>query len=244
MRENRFYIDQAIKTGETIELERSVAVHISKVLRMQSGDTIMLFNGDGSDYQCDLIVENKAVSTLVRSQHDNETRSPLTTHLGQGLCRSDRMDYSIQKAVEMGVSEITPLITERVQFRMDAKRSAKKMRHWQGVIIAACEQSGRADIPVLHDIMPLQDWLGASDAPLLVLDPTSGRRLASLDDSLTQRELNQLRLVVGPEGGLSTDEIGLCKEYGHAISLGPRILRTETAGTAVLAVLQHLYGDL
>lgn len=244
MRDNRFYINQAIHIGDLIALERTVAVHIIKVLRMLSGDPVTLFNGDGFDYLAELVVENKKVHASVVEQRANNTKSPLITHLGQGLCRGDRMDYSIQKAVEMGVSEITPILSERVQFRMDTKRTEKKMRHWQGVIIAACEQCGRADIPHLNPIASLDQWQSNDEEQLIVLDPEATQGIADLLTSKSISDSRALRILVGPEGGLTTEEISAATENGHGITLGPRVLRTETAGTAVLAILQQLCGDI
>ena len=244
MRDNRFYINQDLRAGDCIELERTVAVHIIKVLRMQSGDPVILFNGDGFDYLAKLSVDNKKASATISEQRANNARSSLRTHLGQGLCRGDRMDYSIQKAVEMGVSEITPIITERVQFRMDSKRCDKKMRHWEGVIIAACEQCGRADIPVLNPITALNDWLQLDAGDLIVLDPEAAQ---GIGDLLTAQEKNtpgNVRILIGPEGGLSSEEIVSATQLGHGITLGPRVLRTETAGTAILAILQQQWGDI
>ena len=244
MRDNRFYINQQLKMGDSITLERTVAVHITKVLRMQTGDPIILFNGDGFDYLADLTVDNKKAHATVTEQRSNNTKSSLITHLGQGLCRGDRMDYSIQKAVEMGVTEITPVITERVQFRMDNKRTEKKMRHWQGVIIAACEQCGRAEIPRLNPIITLDEWLNTDGAELIVLDPEATQRIADLLSAEGVTKPGAFRILVGPEGGLTNEEILAATQQGHGITLGPRVLRTETAGTAILAILQQQCGDI
>ena len=244
MRENRFFIDQPLHLGCTVDLERTVAVHISKVLRMTTGEQVTLFNGDGTDYIAELTVGHKQVSATVVKTQQNSTISPLSTELGQGICRGDRMDYSIQKAVEMGVSSITPIVTERVQFRMDIKRLEKKMRHWQGIIIAACEQCGRADVPHLNPVTSLSDWLTSSSHPLLTLDPLAHSSLSSAVSDMNLTRTSSVRILVGPEGGLTADEIQASKNHGQGVSLGPRILRTETAGTAILALLQHQLGDI
>ena len=244
MRDNRFYINQQLQTGDSIALERTVAVHITKVLRMQTGDLIILFNGDGYDYLADLTVDNKKAQATITEQRANNAQSSLTTHLGQGLCRGDRMDYSIQKAVEMGVTEITPVVTERVQFRMDSKRSEKKMRHWHGVIIAACEQCGRADIPKLRPITALDEWLDPDGDELIVLDPEATQGIGDLLSAEKAIDSGSFRILVGPEGGLSSEEIMAATRVGHGVTLGPRVLRTETAGTAILAILQQQCGDI
>lgn len=244
MRENRFYIDQPLDTGVSIDIERTVAVHISKVLRMTSGEHVTLFNGDGFDYIAELSVANKSVSATVLSKLQNCAKSPLTTELGQGVCRGDRMDYSLQKAVEMGVTSITPIITERVQFRLDNKRLEKKMRHWQGVIISACEQCGRAEVPRLNAMIPLSDWLTSGKESVITLNPDADKTLSQALSQLTHEQAKSLRILVGPEGGLTTEEIALSENNGIGVTLGPRILRTETAGTAILALLQHQLGDI
>lgn len=244
MRNNRFYIDHPLDTGVRLDIERTVAVHINKVLRLTTGAQVTLFNGDGFDYYAQLTVATKSVSARIVSKQQNLAISPLTTELGQGLCRGDRMDYSLQKAVEMGVSRITPIITERVQFRLDNKRLEKKMRHWQGVIRAACEQCGRADVPILKPIMPLAQWLNASDEIIIILNPEAAKTLTQALSELTPEQTNSVHILVGPEGGLTTDEIAESEKHGIGVTLGPRILRTETAGTAILALLQQQLGDI
>ena len=242
MANHRFYCDMQLGISNTIDLPAPVSSHIVKVLRLTSGSPVILFNGDGNDYEAELIIQGKKASATVTAQLVNRARSPINTHLGQALSRSDRMDYSIQKSVEMGINAITPLITERVQFRMDAKRIEKKRQHWQGIIISACEQCGRSDIPELHPVMKLEEWLSSSAEKTLLLDPTAPRSLSEcLDQDYSGSD--EVRLVIGPEGGFSDAELATADPYIHRATIGPRILRTETAATAVLAIIQNKLGD-
>jgi len=247
MRLNRFYINDNLTTNAQLSLDKTVSNHISRVLRLKVGQQIRLFNGDGFDYQCELLETGKTAIVMVLRQQPNNTRSPLKTHLGQGISRTDRMDFSIQKAVEMGVDEITPLLTERVQFRLDKKRLEKKMRHWEGIIISACEQSGRAHLAILNPPQPLNDWLqdgAANQVPTLMLEPEAEHSIKQVLDDWSGDELSTVRLVIGPEGGFSEQELSTAKADCALAQFGPRILRTETAGVAALALLQHYLGDI
>jgi 16S rRNA (uracil1498-N3)-methyltransferase len=243
MPNHRFYSQDKLKVGQSLPLDKNLSNHIQRVLRLGDGAVIQLFDGDGYDYQARLKAEGKRLAALLEDRVENNSRSPITTHLGQAICRGDRMDYSIQKAVELGVNIITPLISERVQFRMDAKRLAKKMQHWLGVIHSACEQSGRADIPVLKEPQDLSDWLDEGDAVTIMLAPEAPQSLGDLLQDLADLKPEILRLGIGPEGGFSEAELQAAGGRVKTGRLGPRILRTETAGTATLTMIQHYLGD-
>ena len=242
MPNHRFYSQEKLNIGASLTLDKAVSNHIHKVLRLGNGDCVVLFDGDGFDYQAELETDGKRLLAKITERQENQTYSPIYTHLGQGLCRGDRMDYSIQKSVELGVNEITPLISERVQFRLDAKRLTKKMQHWQGVILSACEQSGRADIPQLNEPQALAQWLAATDLITLMLAPEAKQSLGELLSDLTAERLTSIRLAIGPEGGFSDNELAAATEVLKS-RLGPRILRTETAGTAALTLIQNYLGD-
>jgi len=240
MRTNRFYQDSELLLGQKIALAKEVSNHISRVLRLKDAAEITLFNGDGANYQATITVEGKSVTALITNKSDANNESPLNIHLGQAISRGERMDFTLQKSVELGVSHITPLISERVQFRYDEKRLKKKMHHWQKIIESACEQSGRAVIPTLMSPLSLHDWLLKDKQPGLLFVPGATTNIKDLPVQET------LRLLVGPEGGLSDAEVELSLNTKHftALNLGPRILRTETAALAAISILQAQFGDI
>jgi 16S rRNA (uracil1498-N3)-methyltransferase len=240
MRVSRIFTRQVLTSGATVNLEQRATRYLSQVLRLRSGDKIVLFDGSGGDFQAELTrCDRKActarVAGLTRQEHPTE----LQLHLGVGVSRGERMDFVIQKSVELGVAAITPLLTERslVQFR--SERQEKRMAHWQGVLLSACEQSGRSLIPSLHSPAALPDWFVAHHDGLM-LDHRVTRTLPDLPHPGTS-----LTLLVGPEGGLSQKERSRATAAGFtAVRLGPRVLRTETAPLAALAAIQVLWGDL
>ena len=240
MRTNRFYEASELPVGEEVALSKEVSNHISRVLRLKDGAEITLFNGDGANYLAKVTVAGKSVTAAIIDKTDANNESPLNIHLGQAISRGERMDFTLQKSVELGVLTITPLISERVQFRYDEKRLKKKMSHWQKIIESACEQSGRAVIPCLNSPMLLPDWLEADESPGLLFVPGATTGLMALTPQAN------LRLLVGPEGGLSDAEVELSlhTKLFTAVSLGPRILRTETAALAAISVLQAQFGDI
>ncbi len=244
MRSHRFFADIPLECGQIVELPREAAHHCSQVLRYKVSDPLTLFNGDGFDYLATINSINKKtcqVELLSKQAISNE--SPLSIHLLQGVARGDKMDFIIQKAVELGVTEITPLFSERCNVKLDAKRLAKKMQHWHKVIVSACEQSGRATIPSLHQAIRMEAFIPNSDDLNLILEPTANHSIATLtiDPQANQR----INLLVGPEGGFSEKDLSLQQKIDiNTVRMGPRILRTETAGLAATAVLQSTYGDL
>lgn len=239
----RFHSPTTLTVGQHTALSESAMAHAVRVMRLKVGDTLTLFPGDGFDYQCALTsIEKKSaqVEVLNRSEVDNE--SPLNIRLLQGISSGDRMDYTIQKAVELGVTEIYPLSTERCVTKLNSDRAEKRTEHWQGVAISACEQSGRAWVPIIHTPMSLTQWLSQHATPdclNLLLNPVGAKRLATLN-----KPASAIHLLIGPEGGLSHAEIELATQHHfQSIALGPRILRTETAALTAIASMQSLWGD-
>ena len=207
---------------------------------MKAGASIIVFNNTPYEYTCELLDDNQnSASIRVKTKHECHTESSLQIHLLQGVSRGDRMDISIQKATELGVAEISPVICSRTNISFDEQRSRKKHEHWQQVIISACEQSGRSQLAKLSGITTFEQSLRQAQQELkLVLDPTAEASLRSL-----QPQIN-IALLIGPEGGLTENEIDQAKQAGYiGVALGPRVLRTETAGIAAISALQVLWGD-
>ncbi len=241
MRLNRIYLQQPLSIGEQVELPEDAVRHLVTVLRMSVDDTIVLFNGDGNSYIAKITcLKKKQVSAVVEQSESVQNESGLSLHLYQGVSRGDKMDFTLQKAVELGVHSITPMFTERCGVKLAADRLEKKMRHWSRVIISACEQSGRNRIPTLKEPVTLLQCLDEKQENdlFLLLDPHNGKSISSLEASTS------FHLLIGPEGGLSDSETELARSAGCVgIQMGPRILRTETAGLACLSVLQARFGD-
>lgn len=242
MRIPRIYTDTDLTTDNTCELDENAAQHVGRVLRMQAGQQLILFNGDGHDYDATIIAAGKKhVQVGITGANTKDTESPLDIVLGQTLSKGDRMDYAVQKAVEMGVSRIVPLTTERCDVKLKGDREDKRLRHWQQVAISAAEQCGRARVPEILPVMSLAQWLGHSQSCdlRLVLHHRTEKSL----DSLARP--GSVALMIGPEGGLSADEIAQAENSGFLpVALGPRVLRTETAPVAALALCQWLWGDI
>jgi 16S rRNA (uracil1498-N3)-methyltransferase len=236
----RIYVDSALAAGINVILEERNYHHLVHVLRMQSEAEVMLFNNRGGEYSGRLRVEKKTAKVEVLSFQDTDRESKLKLHLVQAISRGDRMDITLQKAVELGVTEISPLYSERSQ-KMDGRTREKKMAHWQGVVISACEQSGRCTLPVLNAPLSLAEWLEAHGKDAMerfILDPEAKGKFSP-------RKLEQIALLTGPEGGFSRQEVELAERHGCTpVRLGPRILRTETAGIVALTACQALSGDL
>jgi len=242
MRIPRIYTPASLSSDVTIELDENAFSHAVRVLRLKQGDSLILFNGEGGEFEAELAdVQKKRASATIGQFHDKDCESPLPIILGQCISRGEKMDYTIQKAVELGVTEIVPLFSERCGVKLNQERMEKRLRHWHSVIISACEQCGRNRIPKLHGAISLTDWQQQLNASLkLVLDPTADNTLAIL-----KKPQQDVALLIGPEGGLSDDEIAAAiKASFNGIQLGPRILRTETAGLTALSVIQQLWGDL
>ncbi|PZW66979.1 16S rRNA (uracil1498-N3)-methyltransferase [Pseudomonas sp. URMO17WK12:I1] len=238
MRLSRFFIDAPLSLGQH-ELPEAQAHYIGRVLRHAAGDAVQLFDGSGQEFLGELIeVGKKSVRVELREQFAGQAESPLHIHLGQGLSRGERMDWAIQKVTELGAQEISPIISARCEVRLKDERTDKRMAHWRQVAISACEQCGRSVIPVIHPPIVLGDWLQQTNADLkLVLHPVA-------EPLTSHAKPASLAFLIGPEGGLTDAEVEQAKGAGfHAARLGPRVLRTETAPVAGLAVAQHLWGD-
>lgn len=222
-----------------VELDKRATNHCLKVLRLRSDHPIELFCGDGYVYQAHLIVAGKQAFAQISQKQLESRESPLHIHLGQGLARNDRMDWIIQKAVECGVNEVTPLITEKSLIKIKEDRLDHKLEHWQNIIISACEQSGRNVIPKLNPPQRIDSWLAeAFEGPTICFDPTAQESLKSLAPS------SQIRVLLGPESGFSPMEIKLVQNSQvNLCHLGARVLRTETATVASLVALQTMFGD-
>ena len=242
MRIPRIFTDSPLAVGSQCQLDDNAANHVGRVLRMQAGQALLLFNGDGHDYHATITEAGKKhVLVAVTEAAGNETESPLRVVLAQTLSKGDRMDYAVQKAVEMGVSEIVPLTTERCDVKLKGDREDKRLRHWQQVAISAAEQCGRARVPDIQPVMTVQQWLEHARACdlRLVLHHRTERSLNTLEKP------SSIALMIGPEGGLTAEEIALAEDNGFLpVALGPRVLRTETAPVAAIALCQWLWGDI
>ncbi len=239
MRVSRIHVDPALIPGELLELTERSSAYLGRVLRLGEGDEIQLFNGDGHDYPARIERRGPKLCARIGAPGPSEPEPALAIELWLGISRGERMDLAIQKAVELGVERIRPLFTERCQVRLDASRREKRGRHWQGVIISACEQSGRRRVPQLEGAGRLEEALDQRRGSGLLLDPEAPIALTGLPAPGPE-----LSLLVGPEGGLSGRERDMAVRSGfRAVRLGPRILRTETAPLAALAAVQTLWGD-
>mgnify|MGYP001985241594 FL=1 len=242
MRIPRIFTDSPLAVGSQCQLDDNAANHVGRVLRMQAGQALLLFNGDGQDYHATITEAGKKhVQVAVTEAGKNETESTLRVVLAQTLSKGDRMDYAVQKAVEMGVSEIVPLTTERCDVKLKGDREDKRLRHWQQVAISAAEQCGRARVPEIQPVMTVQQWLEHARACdlRLVLHHRTERSLNTLEKP------SSIALMIGPEGGLTAEEIALAEDNGFLpVALGPRVLRTETAPVAAIALCQWLWGDI
>ncbi len=242
MRIPRIYYSQPLATDTEIILEADAANHVGRVLRLKNAASIILFNGLGGEYKATLTeVSKKVVKAQITQFDDISLESPLKIHLGQGISRGDKMEMTIQKAVELGVQTITPLFTERCGVKLSGERLEKKQLQWQKIVISACEQCGRNTIPVINSPLPLQQWLNQPSNELkLNLHPRASYSINTLPEPSAG-----IRLLIGPEGGLSDIEIELASDSSFdEILIGPRILRTETAGLTVISALQTRFGDL
>ena len=241
MRIPRIFTPQVLTTQSTIELDDAAANHVSRVLRMGPSRKLFLFNGkEQCHFEGEIIsAQRKNVSIKVLTQIDTELESPLHIHLGQAISKGDRMDFTIQKSVELGINEITPLWTKHVDVKLNSERLEKKLNQWRQIAIAACEQSGRDKVPVIHAPQELAAWLkGVDSQERWVLDPRG------LKQDSNQTTVSSACLLIGPEGGLSEQEIKHASESGFKAKLiGPRVLRTETAALTAISLLQSQWGD-
>lgn len=244
MRVTRVHVAMPLATGMEIELPEGPAGHLLRVLRLKPGDRFVLFNGDGRDFEASMLPAGKrSVRAQVGAALEVERESPLRIILLQGVARGEKMDLVLQKATELGVAEVLPLFSERSEVRLDAARAEKRLAHWRSVVASACEQSWRARVPEVAPPRTLAGTL-ASLAPggsRLLLDPEAESSIAASPIAPGEPVL----LAIGPEGGWSPRDREQLQAAGFAgARLGPRILRTETAGLAAIAVLQASFGDL
>jgi len=240
MRIPRIYTEQTLLSGETVELEESASHHLSKVLRMQAGRELVLFNGAGGEFAATIHEVTKKRILVNVAEHSLDNReSPLQLELAIGISRGERMDWVLQKATELGVTKITPLITERTEVKIGGERQDKKMQHWQQTIISACEQCQRNLLPELAEPVQISDWLTKVTSELrFVLHHRDSKQLPA------DKKPQSVTLLIGPEGGLSDREIIHAREYDFdPLTLGPRVLRTETAPVAAISLVQYLWGD-
>jgi 16S rRNA (uracil1498-N3)-methyltransferase len=241
VRQTRVYVDLPLAASQDLALPAPAVQHLVQVLRLRPGDDLILFNGDGPDYPATILTAHRQ-GVLIRTGEPGEPEPalPLRVHLGIGISKGERMDFSIQKAVELGVAEITPLFAGRGMVRLAGDRLAKRQEHWQGILIAACEQSGRRRLPMMNPAQNLETWVAQGHPCPLLLDHRASRSLPSLSPPGPA-----LTLLIGPEGGLAPAERERTYHSGFTgVRLGPRILRTETAPLAALAIVQALWGDL
>ena len=246
MRRLRIFVDSTLTDGMRLQLPQAAARHLVTVLRQRSGASCVLFNGDGREYPATLVEADR--HAVVAQLGDGQPGLPaprLHITLMQGVARGDKMDWVLQKATELGVSSVCPVVTQRTEVRLDGERLRKRQEHWQGVLEAAAEQSGRSELPQLQPCLDLAQALAAlgpnHDTLRLTLDPTAAISLNHPGWERPQRVV----LLIGPEGGLSEQDLRLAELAGFAgTRLGPRILRTETAGLAALTALQWRWGDL
>jgi 16S rRNA (uracil1498-N3)-methyltransferase len=240
MRISRLYVNSLLSVGENLRLDEESAHYLRTVLRLKKGFQLTVFNGDGQEYAAQVeLASREGVWLAIGAGHFRDTESPLFTHLGLGISRGERMDFALQKAVELGVSRITPLLTEHCVVRLDEDKKGPRLHHWQRIIRSACEQSGRNRLPSIDAPLKLEDWLEQPSGLRLFLDPEATSSL----DSLLPAD-RRVTLLSGPEGGFAKHERDWARQAGFMpIRLGPRILRTETAVLAALAAVQTLWGD-
>jgi len=243
MRIPRIYQAMPLNKGDDIRLDAQATTHVVRVLRLKQSDPLVVFNGQGGEYIARIEnVEKRAVVVRLLEWRKVGLESPLRISLVQGISRGERMDYTLQKSVELGVTDIFPVMTEFTSVKLDADRQQKKLNHWQGVVTSACEQSGRDTVPTVHTVSDLKtciNEIAKVDTLVLTLNP---KAILSFPQVECAQKL--VALVVGPEGGFSKDELSwLAANDIASVALGPRVLRTETAALAAIAVMQLMWGD-
>ena len=240
MRVSRLYTPERLNVGQQIELKEDSAHYVRTVLRLKKDQAITLFNGQGGEFLCVLNeVSRKRVVININEAIDRSVESPLHITLGLGISRGDRMDWAVQKAVELGVSHITPLITERCMVKFKGEKKQQRLQHWKNIVQHATEQSSRTVLPEVNEVVNMQDWVHRQNGLKVFLDPYAEKSLAEL------KPVNmQVTLLSGPEGGFSNQEREIAKAANFIpVHLGCRILRTETASLAALSAVQMLWGD-
>jgi len=242
MRIPRIYHPETLTAHSDIALCEDAANHVGRVLRMQPGQAIQLFDGSNQVFEASITqVDKKSVRVSLSEGVLSDNESPLNLHLGQVISRGDKMEFTIQKSIELGANTITPLFSERCGVKLDGERLEKKLQQWQKIAIAACEQCGRNRIPEIRPAMQLEAWCAEQDDSLkLNLHPRASHSINTLP-----LPVSHVRLLIGPEGGLSAEEIAMTSGYGFTdILLGPRVLRTETTALTAITALQVRFGDL
>jgi 16S rRNA (uracil1498-N3)-methyltransferase len=243
MRLTRVHVPRPLATEAEVALPEAAAGHVARVLRLRAGDRLMLFDGSGSDFHAEITeIAGPRVRARILERVEGVRESPLAVTLVQAVSRGERMDWTLQKATELGVQAIQPVLAARGVVRLDEDRGERRLRHWQAVVASACEQCGRSVLPRVAAPLELPRYLEQPRGHLrrIMLAPDGAVPIVALADGLTGVEL-----LVGPEGGLDEVELAAAARAGfEAVRLGPRVLRTETAGIAALAVLQALAGDL
>ncbi len=240
MRIPRIFTPQAITSNSILVLAEPQSHYLSKVLRMQAGRELILFNGEGGEYSAEIsAVHKKHVDVSVKEFSAENRQSHLQLELAIGVSRGERMDWVLQKATELGATKITPLLTERTEVKLSGERADKKIEHWQQILISACEQCQRNILPELSEPKNYSDWVVQCDAELkFVLHHRDSKGLPA------EKTPQSVTLLIGPEGGLDDDEIAQALTQGFApLTLGPRVLRTETAPIAAISLVQYLWGD-
>jgi 16S rRNA (uracil1498-N3)-methyltransferase len=244
MRIPRIYVPETLRPGREVELPVQAGEHLARVLRLDRGHPLRLFDGSGDEYEAELasLAKRSVTARVLESAEAEDRESPLRITLGQGIARGEKMDWILQKATELGVARIVPLVTDRTEVKLDPERAERRVAHWEAVVASACEQCGRRRLPEVGEPVKLADWAAS-------LDESAGLRLAlNPQGDIAPRDLPpsaRATLAVGPEGGLSSHDLAALGAAGfRGLRLGPRILRTETAGLAALATMQALIGDL
>ncbi|MGJ0624294.1 16S rRNA (uracil(1498)-N(3))-methyltransferase [Xenorhabdus bovienii] len=242
MRIPRIYHPEQLSVETEIYLSDEAANHVGRVLRMSNGQPLQLFDGSNQVFDAVLIETNKkTVKVSITDGKLSDHESPLNLHLGQVMSRGEKMEFTIQKSVELGVNTITPLLSERCGVKLDAERLEKKLQQWKKIVISACEQCGRNRIPEIRPVMSLEAWCAENDGSLkLNLHPRASQSINTLP-----LPVEKVRLLIGPEGGLSAEEIEMTANHQFTdILLGPRVLRTETTALTAITALQVRFGDL
>ncbi|CNE82931.1 16S rRNA (uracil(1498)-N(3))-methyltransferase [Yersinia nurmii] len=242
MRIPRIYHPQPLSAHSELALSDDAANHVGRVLRMSEGQSLQLFDGSNQIFSAEIIrVDKKSVRVRLGDAVVEDRESPLNLHLGQVISRGEKMEFTIQKSIELGVNVITPLFSERCGVKLDGERLAKKIQQWQKIAIAACEQCGRNTLPEIREAMQLEAWCAEQDDSLkLNLHPRASNSINTLP-----LPVDKVRLLIGPEGGLTADEIEMTSRHGFTdILLGPRVLRTETTALTAITALQVRFGDL
>ncbi|NDL64207.1 16S rRNA (uracil(1498)-N(3))-methyltransferase [Acerihabitans arboris] len=242
MRIPRIYHPGPLPANGSVALNDDAAHHLTRVLRMSEGQPLHLFDGGNHIFEAEIAAAGKKnVTVNIIASRPANIESPLQLHLGQVMSRGEKMEFTIQKSIELGVNVITPLFSERCGVKLDNERLAKKIQQWQKIAIGACEQCGRNSLPLIREAMELEEWCAERDEGLkLNLHPRAAHSINTLP-----LPVEKVRLLIGPEGGLSSAEIAMTSRHGFTeIQLGPRVLRTETTALTAITALQVRFGDL